>query len=51
MYTISFEINGREVVKKAKTEKEVRRIIFAYTVGNSYTKELKVQEILNQKNI
>jgi len=51
MYTISFEINGKQVVKTARSEKEIRRIIFAYTVGSSYTKELKVQEILNQKNI
>jgi hypothetical protein len=51
MYTITFEIGEKKVVKTAKNEKEVRQVVYAYTTGSQKQKEEKVSEILLSKTL
>ncbi len=51
MYSLIFEVNGKELKKKAKTAKEVRRLVYLYTNGNFEEKNKMIAEVLEQSNI
>lgn len=51
MYTITFEIGEKKVVKTANTEAQVRQIVYAYTTGSQKQKEERVSEIVLNKTI
>lgn len=46
MYQLKFESGGVEIHKTAKNEKEVRRLVYLYTLGSQAEKEAKIKEIL-----
>jgi hypothetical protein len=51
MYSIDFEVNGKILKKTAKTEKEVRRLVYVYTLGSQQEKNTLISEIVSKKDI
>lgn len=51
MYSIDFEVNGKILKKTAKTEKEVRRLVYVYTLGSQQEKDALINEIVSKKDI
>lgn len=51
MYSIDFESNGKVLKKTAKNEKEVRRLVYIYTLGSQQEKDTLIQEIVSKKDI
>lgn len=51
MYSIDFEVNGKILKKTAKTEKEIRRLVYVYTLGSQQEKNTLINEIVSKKDI
>ena len=49
MYQLLFEKDGKVVEKTARNEKEVVRLVYAYTSGNQYIKQLLIDEVIGKK--
>jgi hypothetical protein len=49
MYEVTFEVNGKKVVKSAKTKSEVRRLVYIYSVGNQAQLENTIEDLTKEK--
>ena len=49
MYELTFEVNGKKITKSAKTEKEVKRLVYVYVNGSQHEKDALVSDIVSKK--
>ena len=48
MYEIIFELGGKKLIKTAKTEAQVKKLVFTYGSGNSNQKMIQYNEIISK---
>ena len=49
MYSISFHVGDHTLTKQARNAKDVRRLVYIYSSGNTEQKNAQITEILSEK--
>ena len=49
MYSISFHVGDHTLTKEARNAKDVKRLVYVYSSGNTEQKNAQITEILSEK--